>query len=391
MSRIDDIFNSNETGREDDYEVTQEIEETPREPLPDQTHRLLFSSRENINWKQLDYLLRNSPVIADYRLIGFKTGSYYVSMIYNPPIKFDDTVDFFIRAAQILTNGATENEIRQNHSSRRLQIIQHSANFTVLQGFELMKLANVNNRSYFDPSGVINLNETIRHLWNLFNENTKSEIDEDIKRIGFFLGWRDIRHKIMYEHGGYALEFKFYYEYDYPEGSVFRSKLAEIKHPIILRGKNLMELYSRYIIFLDILKMKHSPLLTERVRMTDVAGQSSLSLTGIMQEWCRIENPDFRPNDTHQIKASLNVLDNAKKQIQTLKPNDPMYYAVFEEALNRADVSYVMTDYLPDQIDIYMTPGAENSYLTADMGTTNKFIYYNRSYREDEPDRRHIQ
>ena len=109
MSRIDDIFNSNETGREDDYEVTQEIEETPREPLPDQTHRLLFSSRENINWKQLDYLLRNSPVIADYRLIGFKTGSYYVSMIYNPPIKFDDTVDFFIRAAQILTNGATEN------------------------------------------------------------------------------------------------------------------------------------------------------------------------------------------------------------------------------------------------------------------------------------------
>lgn len=386
-----DIFDKLSTtlyqNTEDDYEVTRDIEETSESKrLPNETHSLLLTSSA-IDRRRLDYLLRNSPVVEDYRIKPSDGSVVYISMIYRKPEKFDTTIDFFTRIAQLIMKGVTENDIKMNSVTRRIRIIESIANYTTFFAPELMKLAHVETRDYYDVTGVINLNEMIRKLWNLFNEDTKPEIDEDIKNIGFFLGWRDIRYQIMYKYGGYALPFKFYYEYEYSEGSVYRSIHKEINHPIILRGKNILELYSRFLIFLDILKMKHSPLLTERVQMDDVTMPTSLSLGGIMREWCRIENPDLYPNDTALINASLEVLNAVKNQIQTLKPNDPMYYIVFEEALNKADVKYVMDKFSHESIDII----TNYDYLSTTLCEQNGFVYYNKSYEEDEQNRRYIQ
>lgn len=391
-----DIFDKLSTtlyqNTEDDYEVTRDIEETSESKrLPNETHGLLLTSSD-LDRRKLDYLLRNSSVVEDYRIKPSDGSVVYVSMIYRKPEKFDTTINFFARIAQLIMKGVTENDIKMNSVTRRIRIIESIGNYTTFFAPELMKLAHVESRDYYDVTGVINLNEMIRKLWNLFNEDTKPEIDEDIKNIGFFLGWRDIRYQIMYKYGGYALPFKFYYEYDYPEHSVYRSRIAEINHPIILRGKNILELYSRFLIFLDILKMKHSPLLTERVRMTDVTEHTSLSLTGIIQEWCRIENPDLYLNDTALINAELEALNAVKNKIQTLKPNDPMYYIVFEEALNKVDVNYVMDKFSHESIDI-ITNSVPNydGYLSTTLGVQNGFVYYNKSYEENEQNRRYIQ
>ena len=393
-----DIFDKLSTtlyqNTEDDYEVTRDIEETEAsEPLPTQTHRLFLSSTESISRQRLNCLLRNSPVIEDYRIIGAESDGYYVSMVYRKPEKFNDTVDFFIRLAQVVLQHIVFDGSFfhiEDHSlldKQRIRIYESNCNYTTMNGYPLMALAKVGDHNYHDPSGTVNLNEVIRKLWNLFNEDTKPEIDEDIKNIGFFLGWRDIRYQIMYKYGGYALPFKFYYEYEYSEGSVYRSIYKEINHPIILHGKNILELYSRFLIFQDILKMKHSPLLTERVQMNDVTMPTGFSLVGIMREWCRIENPDLYPNDTALINASLEVLNAVKNQIQTLKPNDPMYYIVFEEALNKVDVNYVMDKFSHESIDIITNSG----YLSTTLGMLNGFEYYNKSYKEDEQNRRYIQ
>ena len=153
-----DIFDKLSTtlyqNTEGDYEVTRDIEETSESKrLPNETHSLLLTSSA-IDRRRLDYLLRNSPVVEDYRIKPSDGSVVYISMIYRKPEKFDTTINFFTRIAQLIMKGVTENDIKMKSVTRRIRIIESTANYTTFFAPELMKLAHVETRDYYDVTGV---------------------------------------------------------------------------------------------------------------------------------------------------------------------------------------------------------------------------------------------